>query len=75
MTYISPVKLRLSLAISTTTITKIYLYICRPKHKAKPEMYLWEKMHLVDHFGPWGLIQGLRRRRWFQMYKVSHLGR
>jgi len=55
------------------TIRKIYSN--RPKHKAKPEMYLWEKMHLVDHFGPWGLIQGLRRRRWFQMYKVSHLGR
>jgi len=51
------------------------IYSNRPKHKGKPEMYLWEKMHLVDHFGPWGLMKGLRRRRWFQMCKVSHLGR
>jgi len=51
------------------------VYSNRPKHRGKPEMYLWEKLHLVDHFGPWGLGMGLRRRRWFQQYKVSHLGR
>lgn len=51
------------------------VYSNRPKHIAKPEMYLWEKMHLVDHFSGWGLAMGLRRRRWFQMYKVSHLGK
>ena len=49
--------------------------ICRARHLAKPEMYLWEKMHLVDHVGSWALGMGMRRNRWFQMYKVSHLGK
>jgi len=50
-------------------------YSNRPRHLAKPEMYLWEKMHLVDHPGAWAMQRGLRNRRWFQMYKVSHLGK
>jgi len=51
------------------------VYSNRPKHFAKPEMYLWEKLHLVDHPGVFALQRGLRNRRWFQMYKVSHLGK
>jgi len=52
-----------------------HMYSNRPRHYAKPEMYLWEKISLVDHPGPYALQMGLRRRRWFQMYKVSHLGK
>lgn len=51
------------------------VYSKRPPKVEKPEMYLWEKMHLVDHPGHLALSLGLRRRRWFQMAKVSHLGR
>eukprot|EP00092_Neocalanus_flemingeri_P010485 GFUD01011296.1.p1 GENE.GFUD01011296.1~~GFUD01011296.1.p1 ORF type:complete len:107 (-),score=25.69 GFUD01011296.1:15-335(-) len=38
-------------------------------------MFLWEKMNLVDHPGTSALKMGSRRRRWFQMYKISHLGK
>lgn len=41
----------------------------------KPEMYLWEKVNLVDHKGVAELKLGSRRKRWFQMYKVHHWGR
>jgi len=51
------------------------VYSGRPPKVEKPEMYMWEKMHLVDHPGHLNLSLGLRRRRWFQMAKVSHLGR
>jgi len=51
------------------------MYSKRPRHQAKPEMYMWEKMHLVDHKGAFEKILGLRRRRWFQMYKVDQHGK
>ena len=38
-------------------------------------MYLWEKIHLVDHPGVKAHLIGSRRKRWFQMYKVHHWGR
>ena len=38
-------------------------------------MYLWEKIHLVDHPGVKAHMLGSRRKRWFQMYKVHHWGR
>ena len=41
----------------------------------KPEMYLWEKVNLVDHKGIIEHKLGARRKRWFQMYKVHHWGR
>jgi len=47
----------------------------RPRHFEKPEMYLWEKIHLVDHAAMFAKNVGLRRRRWFQMYKVDQAGR
>jgi len=52
-----------------------HMYSNRPRHLQKPETYLWEKMALVDHPGVYALRMGHRRRRWFQMYKVSHLGK
>jgi len=51
------------------------VYSRRPPKVEKPEMYLWEKMHLVDHPGQLNMNLGLRRRRWFQMAKVSHMGK
>jgi len=50
-------------------------YSNRPRHFEKPEMYLWEKIHLVDHAAMFAKNVGLRRRRWFQMYKVDQAGR
>jgi len=47
----------------------------RPPHIEKPEVFWWEKVHLIDHQGPLSKQLGLRRRRWFQMYKISHLGK
>jgi len=46
----------------------------RPKAVAKPEMYLWEKMLMVDHdtMPEVGLY---RRRRWWHMYKYDFLGK
>ena len=41
----------------------------------KPEMYLWEKVNLVDHAGAIAHRLGSRRKRWFQMYKIHHWGR
>jgi len=52
-----------------------HMYSNRPRHYAKPEMYLWEKIHLVDHKGIMAARLGNRRRRWFQMAKVAHSGR
>jgi len=51
------------------------IYSNRPRHLAKPEIYLWEKIHLIDHPGVMSMRMGPRRRRWFQMAKISHLGR
>lgn len=45
----------------------------RRRHKAKPEIYDWEKIFIVDHDTMH--MQGVRRGRWFQMYKISHLGK
>ena len=47
----------------------------RPRHMDKPEMYLWEKVNLVDHAGAIAHRLGSRRKRWFQMYKIHHWGR
>jgi len=52
-----------------------HMYSQRPRHYEKPEMYLWEKIHLIDHKGPFEKMMGLRRRRWFQMYKVDQHGK
>jgi len=52
-----------------------HMYANRPRHYEKPEMYLWEKIHLVDHPGVKAHLIGSRRKRWFQMYKVHHWGR
>jgi len=52
-----------------------HMYANRPRHYEKPEMYLWEKIHLVDHPGVKAHMIGSRRKRWFQMYKVHHWGR
>ena len=54
---------------------KLTLAFDRPRHYEKPEMYLWEKIHLVDHAAMFAKQIGLRRRRWFQMYKVDQHGR
>ena len=54
---------------------KLTLAFDRPRHFEKPEMYLWEKIHLVDHPAMFAKQIGLRRRRWFQMYKVDQHGR
>jgi len=51
------------------------IYSNRPRHIAKPEIYLWEKIHLIDHPGMFKARLGPRRNRWFQMAKISHLGR
>merc|ERR1712172_196729 len=51
------------------------MYSNRPRHMEKPEMYLWEKVNLVDHKGIIEHKLGARRKRWFQMYKVHHWGR
>jgi len=50
-------------------------YTNRPRHFEKPETYLWEKIHLIDHPAMFAKQVGLRRRRWFQMYKVDQHGR
>jgi len=50
-------------------------YTNRPRLFEKPEMYMWEKIHLVDHPAMFAKQLGLRRRRWFQMYKVDQAGR
>jgi len=55
--------------------THRHMYSNRPGHKKKPEIYLWEKLHLVDHPGMNALKLGARRKRWFQMYKIHHWGR
>lgn len=52
-----------------------HIYSNRPRHFEKPEIYMWEKINLIDHPGPFAIQLGLRRRRWFQMAKVSHLGK
>jgi len=52
-----------------------HMYANRPRHYEKPEMYLWEKIHLVDHPTAKAHLIGSRRKRWFQMYKVHHWGR
>merc|ERR1712059_82789 len=51
------------------------MYSHRPRHGEKPEIYMWEKMQLVDHKGMLEKSLGLRRRRWFQMYKVDQHGK
>jgi len=52
-----------------------HMYANRPRHYEKPEMYLYEKIHLVDHPGTKAHLIGSRRKRWFQMYKIHHWGR
>ena len=47
----------------------------RPRHYAKPEMFFWEKVNLIDNKSMSEVKLGSRRRRWFQMYKVHHWGR
>ena len=54
---------------------KLTLAFDRPRHFEKPETYLWEKIHLIDHPAMFAKQVGLRRRRWFQMYKVDQHGR
>jgi len=51
------------------------MYANRPRHHEKPEMYMWEKIHLIDHKGSFEKQLGLRRRRWFQMAKVDQHGK
>ena len=46
----------------------------RPRHYKKPEIYLWEKIMLIDH-DMHHVPNIARRNRWFQMAKISHLGK
>lgn len=46
----------------------------RPKTMAKPEMYLWEKLLLVDNETMPQLGQ-TRRRRWWMMSEIDFLGK
>ena len=46
----------------------------RPRHYKKPEIYPWEKIMLIDH-DMHHVPNIARRNRWFQMAKISHLGR
>jgi len=52
-----------------------HMYANRPRHLEKPEIYLWEKLHMVDHPAIQAHKLGSRRKRWFQMYKIHHWGR
>jgi len=45
----------------------------RPRHYPKPEKYAWEKIYMIDNDTMH--MHGVRRGRWFQMYKISHLGK
>jgi len=54
--------------------TMKHQYSNRPRHHKKPEIYMWEKIFVIDH-NMMHVPNLARRNRWFQMCKISHLGK
>merc|ERR1711874_702461 len=54
--------------------TMKHQYSNRPRYHKKPEIYMWEKIFVIDH-DMMHVPNLARRNRWFQMCKISHLGK